>query len=49
MTNFIKKGLCLISVYAILLILVLLMSNRIMNLEKQDVYRNHNGSYALIK
>lgn len=44
-----KKGFSLLGIYIIFLIIVFLMSDRIMRLDKQDVYRNTNGSVTIIK
>lgn len=49
MQNILKEGICLIGIYAIFLIIVFLMSERIMKLDRQDVYRNTNGSVTIIK
>ena len=47
MEKVLKKGFSLL--YIIFLIIVFLMSDRIMRLDKQDVYRNTNGSFTIIK
>ncbi len=49
MENILKKGLCLISIYAFALLLIFLMSERITKLENKENYRNTNGSVAVIK
>ena len=48
MEKVLKKGFSLLGIYIIFLI-VFLMSDRIMRLDKQDVYRNTNGSVTIIK
>ena len=47
MEKVLKKGFSLLGIYIIFLIIVFLMSDRIMRLDKQDVYRN--GSVTIIK
>ena len=49
MENILKRGLCLVLIYGIFLIIIFLMSERIIKLDRQDVYRNTNGSVTLIK
>ena len=49
MEKVLKKGFSLLGIYIIFLIIVFLMSDRIMRLDKQDVYRNINGSVTIIK
>ncbi|MEE0092164.1 MAG: hypothetical protein UFD82_01410 [Bacilli bacterium] len=49
MGKVLKKGFSLLGIYIIFLIIVFLMSDRIMRLDKQDVYRNTNGSVTIIK
>ena len=48
MEKVLKKGFSLLGIYIIFLIIVFL-SDRIMRLDKQDVYRNTNGSVTIIK
>ena len=48
MEKVLKKGFSLLGIYIIFLI-IFLMSDRIMRLDKQDVYRNTNGSVTIIK
>ncbi|MBR4618662.1 MAG: hypothetical protein IKO49_05100 [Bacilli bacterium] len=49
MENVLKKGLCLIGIYAFALILIFLMSDRIMKLDSKDSFRNTNKSITIIK
>ena len=49
MEKVLKKGFSLLGIYIIFLIIVFLMSDRIMRLDKQVVYRNTNGSVTIIK
>ena len=49
MENVLKKGFCLIAIYAFALLLIFLMSDRIMKLDGKDNFRNTNGSVAVIK
>ena len=49
MEKVLKKGFSLLGIYIIFLIIVFLMSDRIMRLDKQDVYMNTNGSVTIIK
>lgn len=49
MEKVLKKGFSLLGIYIIFLIIVFLMRDRIMRLDKQDVYRNTNGSVTIIK
>lgn len=44
MEKVLKKGFSLLGIY-----IIFLMSDRIMRLDKQDVYRNTNGSVTIIK
>ena len=48
MNNVIKKGLCLVGVYAFLILLVFLMGERITRLEQGSDFRNTNGSLSVI-
>ena len=49
MEKVLKKGFSLLGIYIIFLIIVFLMIDRIMRLDKKDVYRNTNGSVTIIK
>lgn len=46
MEKTLKKGICLVGIYAIILLLIFLMSDRITKLDKQSDYR---GSISIIK
>ena len=46
MEKTLKKGICLIGIYAFILILIFMMSDRITKLEKQNNYKN---SISIIK
>ena len=49
MEKVLKKGFSLLGIYIIFLIIVFLMSDRIMRLATQGIYRNTNGSVTIIK
>ncbi len=47
MVNVLKKGLCVVGVYAFAILLVFLMGERITRLDKGTDFRNTNGSVSL--
>ena len=49
MEKALKKGICLIGIYAVALILIFLMSDRIMKLDQKENFRNSNGSVVVLK
>ena len=50
MEKVLKKGFSLLGIYIIFLIVAYFdVADRIMRLDKQDVYRNTNGSVTIIK
>ena len=46
MEKTLKKGICLVGIYAVILIVIFAMSDRITKLDKQD---NIRGSISIIK
>lgn len=46
MEKILKKGICLVGIYVLILLLIFVMSDRITQLDKQD---NIRGSISVIK
>lgn len=49
MENILKRGLCLIGIYAFAILLVFLTGDRITKLEQNSDFRNTNGSVSIVK